>query len=54
MNGPNTFTGESYERIVSLNGLSVTFLSSLLSSTNSTTDNQGQIPGIIRQYIYKK
>jgi len=54
MKGPNTFTGESYKRIVSLNELSVTFSGSLSQSAISTNANQGQIPGIIIQHIYKK
>ena len=54
MAGPNTFTGESYERIVSLNELSVTFLNSSLPSPNCTDGAHGQIPGIIIEHIYKK
>ena len=54
MRGPNTFTGESYKRIVPLNKLSVTFLNSSLPSRNCTNETQGQIPGIIIQHIYKK
>ena len=54
MRGPNTFTGESYKRIVSLNELSVTFLNSSLPSPNGTKETHGQIPGIITEHIYKK
>jgi hypothetical protein len=54
MRGPNTFTGESYKRIVSLNELSVTFLNSSLPSPNGTKETNGQIPGIITEHIYKK
>jgi BTB/POZ domain-containing protein 1/2 len=51
MTGPNAFTGKSYKKIVPLNELSVTFLSSSVLSPNSTREDLGQIPGII---IYKK
>ena len=54
MTGPKAFTGKSYENIVALNELSVTFLSSSVPSTNSTSENQRQIPGIIIQNIYKE
>jgi hypothetical protein len=54
MAGPNTFTGESYERVVLLNELSVTFLDSSLPSPNGTDGAHGQIPEIIIEHIYKK
>jgi hypothetical protein len=54
MKGPNTFIGESHKRIVSLNELSITFLSSSLPSPNGTKETYGQIPGIIIEHVYKK
>ena len=54
MEGPTAFSGDSYNDIVALNELSVTFLSSSLSSTNSTNETRGQIPGIIIQHTYQK
>jgi hypothetical protein len=54
MEGSTAFSGESYRDIVTLNELSVTFLSSSLPSTNSTNETRGQIPGIIIQHIYQK
>ena len=51
MTGPKAFTGKSYKKIVALNELSVTFLSSSVLSLNGTLENQGHIPEII---IYKK
>jgi hypothetical protein len=51
MKGANAFTGKSYKQIVALNELSVTFLNSSVPSTNNTTEQQGQIPGIIIQHI---
>jgi hypothetical protein len=54
MKGPHVFTGKSYKKIVALNELSVTFLSSLVPSVNDTNENQGHIPGIIISHIYKK
>ena len=53
MTGPDAFTGKSYKKIVSLNELSVTFLSSSVPSTNSTNETFGQIPGIIIQQFKK-
>jgi hypothetical protein len=50
MNGPKTFTGKSYKESVALDKLSITFLSSSLSSPNSTDAIGGQIPGIIIQH----
>ena len=50
MNGPKTFTGKSYKESVAINKLSITFLSSSLSSPNSTDAIGGQIPGIIIQH----
>jgi hypothetical protein len=54
MKGPKAFNGISYIKIVALNELSVTFLSSLVPSVNDTNENQGHIPGIIISHIYKK
>ena len=54
MKGPNTFTGESYKNYVSLDELSVTFLSSNIHSRQQTNENQVHIPGIIIQHIYQK
>jgi hypothetical protein len=54
MKGPHVFTGKSYKKIVALNELSVTFLSSSLLSPNSTSEIRGQIPGIIIQHSHKK